>query len=85
MPYRADSPSVGSLIDSYRVGSWFEDDYDNEFEDDDYTETVYCDVCGCDIATETVDRKVYNYEGTKCCKECLKDKLFEEYAEDYEV
>ena len=72
---------IGAMIDNYRTEHYGED----IFSDEDYiAPVVYCEVCGCDIAEETADKKAYNYDGVKYCKECFKDRLFDEYAEDYE-
>ena len=81
MFYKAASPNLGGLIDSYRVGSWFSDDYEDEFGDEDYMEpSVRCEACLCDI-----ESKVYEYDGVRYCEDCFKDRLFEDYAEEYGV
>ena len=81
MIYKATSSMIGAMIDNYRTEYYGED----IFSDEDYiAPVVYCEVCGCDIAEETADKKAYNYDGVKYCKECFKDRLFDEYAEDYE-
>ncbi|MDD6564290.1 MAG: hypothetical protein PUF08_04340 [Clostridiales bacterium] len=79
MIYKSNSSLLSGAIDRYRTANYGEDMYDYYIKP-----TLYCDVCGCNIERDTVDQKLYNYDGVGCCKECFKDKLFEDYAEDYE-
>lgn len=49
--------------------------------DDERSSSVCCDECGCDIA-DTRTRSVYVWNRRKLCDDCLRDALFDDFADE---